>query len=237
MLAAFEGVYAYHDNTSLVLVATDTTLFAVIDEAKYPLRALGNDRFLNGVGDTIPFRRRADGAVTRFVERGVLFERRDPNVDPEVAADVRARPRPLDGRGRALRIRYTMPVDMGGGIAVGNAADAGLDAASVLRLVGRVVDGTYPEVHSVLVYRSGKIVVEEYFYAYDRDRKHQMRSATKSVISALAGIAIDRGALAGEDELVTKRLPYRRYASPDPRKERLTIKDLLTMRSGLACDD
>jgi CubicO group peptidase (beta-lactamase class C family) len=237
VLATFDGVYAYHGNTSIILVATDTNLFAVLDEAKYPLRALGNDRFLNGAGDTIPFRRGANGVVTGFVERGVFFERRDPNVDPEIAADVRATARPLGPGGRPLAIRYVMPADMGDGIQIGNAADVGLDSASVIQLVSRVVDGTYPDVHSILAFRSGKLVVEEYFYAYDRDRKHQMRSATKSVVSALAGIAIDRGLLLGEDELVTKRLPYQHYAAPDARKEGLTIKDLLTMRSGLACDD
>ena len=50
-LAEYQGVYAYHGGTSIVLVAGDTLLFAVIDEAKYPLRPLGDDRFLNGAGD------------------------------------------------------------------------------------------------------------------------------------------------------------------------------------------
>ena len=66
---------------------------------------------------------------------------------------------------------------------------------------------------------------------------HQMRSATKSVVSALVGIAIDRGLIANENELVRKRLPYTSYANPDPRKDALTLRDFLTMQSGLACDD
>ncbi len=103
--------------------------------------------------------------------------------------------------------------------------------------MNRIGDGTYPDVHGVLIYRAGKLVVEEYFYEYDRDRAHQMRSASKSIVSALVGIAIDRAALSGDSELVTKRFPYESYANPDPRKERLTLRDLLTMRSGLACDD
>ncbi|HST08050.1 MAG TPA: serine hydrolase, partial [Gemmatimonadaceae bacterium] len=118
-----------------------------------------------------------------------------------------------------------------------NAAEMGFDTATICAMVRRVVDGTYPDVHSILVYRGGRLVIEEYFYGYDRDRPHQMRSATKSVVSMLAGIAIDRGFLAGESELVTKRLPYASYANPDPRKDALTLRDLLTMQSGLACDD
>jgi CubicO group peptidase (beta-lactamase class C family) len=79
--------------------------------------------------------------------------------------------------------------------------------------------------------------MEEYFYDYDGDRPHQMRSLTKSVVSILAGIAIDRGLLESDTTLVTKHLPYERYANPDPRKAELRLRDLLTMRSGLACDD
>jgi CubicO group peptidase (beta-lactamase class C family) len=120
---------------------------------------------------------------------------------------------------------------------VGDASGRGLDPASVARLVERVLDGTYPDVHSILVHRGGRLVVEEYFYGYDRERPHQMRSATKSIVSALVGIAIDRGVLKGDGERVADHLPYERYDNPDPRKDRLTLRDLLTMRSGLACDD
>jgi CubicO group peptidase (beta-lactamase class C family) len=56
-------------------------------------------------------------------------------------------------------------------------------------------------------------------------------------VSALVGIAIDRGALTGDTELAMKRLPYKQYANPSPLKKRITLRDLLTMRSGFACDD
>ncbi|MDB4891571.1 MAG: beta-lactamase [Gemmatimonadetes bacterium] len=236
-LAEFEGVYAYHGSMSLAIVAADSIVFAIIDEARYPLRPLGADRFLNAVGDTIPFRRGADGVVSGFVERGVFFARRTPAVDATVAASVRAVPRQLGADGRPVAYVYKAPVDRGDGIRVGNVGDVGLDSATVMRVVNRVVDGSYPDVHGILVYRRGKLVVEEYFYGYDRDRVHQMRSASKSVVSALVGIAIDRGALSGDSELVTKRLPYASYGNPDPRKDRLMLRDLLSMRSGLACDD
>jgi CubicO group peptidase (beta-lactamase class C family) len=67
-----------------------------------------------------------------------------------------------------------------------------------------------------------------------------MRSATKSIVSALVGLAVDQKKLAGERERVLPRLAYgglTAYANPDPRKAALTLGDLLTMRSGLACDD
>lgn len=236
-LTDYEGVYEYQGGTKLVIVGAEPLLFAVLDDAKYPLRPIEVDTFQNAGGDTIPFRRSADGSVSGFVERGVFFARLSPAVDPEIAAAVRARPRPLGADGRAVSYEYRRPADLGDGLAVGEVSQAGLDRAIATRLVDRVVDGTYKDVHGILVSRGGRLVIEEYFYEYDRDRVHQMRSASKSVVSTLVGIAIDRGALAGDGELVLKRLQYESYANADPRKDQLTLRDLLTMRSGLACDD
>jgi CubicO group peptidase (beta-lactamase class C family) len=231
-LAEYEGVFAYHGTATIALVATDTMLYAVLDDAKYPLRFLGADRFLNGGGDTIPFRKTATGTVSGFVERGVFFPRRTPVVDSAIAEIVRAVPRTAS----AEPYRYSVPAALGDGIRTGDAPAAGLDSAMIERLVSRVVDRTYPDVHAILVHRGGKLVLEEYFYNHDRDRRHQMRSLTKSVVSAVAGLAVDRGLLR-EDERVLARMPYERYANPDPRKDAITLRDLLTMQSGLACDD
>ena len=236
-LTDYEGVYEYQSGTKLVIVGAEPLLFAVLDDARYPLRPLGIDTFQNAGGETIPFRRSADGSVSGFVERGVFYARLSPAVDPEIAAAVRARPRPVGPDGRAVPYEYRMPADLGDGLAVGELSQAGLDRAVATRLVGRVVDGTYKDLHGILVHRAGRLVIEEYFYEYDRDRVHQMRSASKSVVSTLVGIAIDRGVLSGDGELVLKRLPYEAYANADPRKGRLTLRDLLTMRSGLACND
>jgi len=232
VLSEYQGIYAYHGSSSLALVAGDSTLYAVIDEAKYPLRWLARDRFLNGVGDTIPFRRDAAGVVSGFVERGVYFPRKTTVVDPRTSALVRARP-----HAAGASYSYLAPRDMSDGISVGSPVDAGFARTDIDRLVSRVTDGTYPDVHSILVYRRGKLVIEEYFYGYDEGQPHQMRSLTKSIVSTLAGIAIDRGLLAGEHEPVTRRLAYERYANPDPRKTAITLKDLLTMQSGLGCND
>jgi hypothetical protein len=168
-LAEYEGVYAYHGGTSLVIVATDTILFAVIDEAKYPLRPLGGDRFVNAGGETIPFRRGTDGVVSGFVERSVFFARRTPVIDAAMAEAVRAVPRPVGTDGRPAPYVYAIPADIADGLRVGDVTEAGFDTASVARLVNRVLDGTYPDVHGILVYRGGRLVVEEYFYGYDRE--------------------------------------------------------------------
>jgi len=96
-LTDYEGVYEYQSGTKLVVVGAEPLLFAVLDDARYPLRPLGIDTFQNAGGETIPFRRSADGSVSGFVERGVFYARLSPAVDPEIAAAVRARPRPTTG--------------------------------------------------------------------------------------------------------------------------------------------
>jgi|GEM_PF-817858 len=229
-LADYVGVYDYAAGGTIELVAGDA-LLAVLDEARYPLRQAGRDRFVNGQGDTIPFHRDAGGAVLGFVERGTFYRRRSPRVSPASAA--LAYPRPPG----AAAYRYHPPADRGDGIAVGDIARTPLGVETAERIVGGVLDGTWADVHGVLLYQGGRLVLEEYFYGYGPDRPHQLRSATKSVVGALAGIAVARGALRGVTEPVLPRLPYAGYENADPRKERLTLGDLLTMRAGLACDD
>lgn len=230
-LGDLAGTYRYHGGTTIALVPGDSQLVAVLDEAKYPLRYIGADRVINGPGDTIPFRRDAAGVVTGFVEGGTFFERLTPAVDS--AAAQLLWPRPRD----AAPYAYQPPPELGDGIAVGDLASAGLDSSVAHAIVRGVLDGTYADLHGVLVYRRGRLVLEEYFYGYHRDRPHQMRSATKSVVSALAGIAVGQGLLSGEQEPVLARLPYTDYANPHPQKQALTLGDLLTHRTGLACDD
>ena len=71
---------------------------------------------------------------------------------------------------------------------------------------------------------------------FDAARPHQMRSLTKSVIALLAGIAADRHAFDPRAPIVPQ-LGYDALANPDPRKARITTLDLLSHRSGLACND
>lgn len=111
-----------------------------------------------------------------------------------------------------------------------------MPCAVAAQIVNGVLDGTYPDVRAIAVHHNGALVLEEYFYDYDRDRPHQMRSLTKSVVSLLAGAAVDRGLLRA-DEPVIARLGYASIENPDPRKERITLVDLLSNQSGLACDD
>lgn len=229
-LAEYEGRYAYHDGQSVDLVADGPTLVAILGEGKYPLRRVGPDLFENGGGDRIPFVRNPAGRVVAFREDGQTYERLSADVPP--ASRQLLRPRPP---GEATDAAYRPPPSLDDGIATGSADTHALPPAIAETLVQGVLDGRYPDVHAILVFRGGRLLLEEYFYGYDRTRTHQMRSLTKTVIALLAGIAIDRGALQADTPMLDGLGDD--TAASDPRKRHITLADLLSHRSGLACDD
>ena len=106
-----------------------------------------------------------------------------------------------------------------------------------------------PNIHSVLVVRRGSLVFEHYRRGVDQrwgrdlgevtygpDVKHDVRSASKSVISLLIGIALERKLIANIDQTIFSFLPQ--YASlRTPAKERITLRHLLTMSSGIAWNE
>jgi CubicO group peptidase (beta-lactamase class C family) len=133
---------------------------------------------------------------------------------------------------------YRAPEAVGDGWETGDAVEAGLDPALLTAAVNAVRDGEYDDVDSMLVARHGRLVHEAYFGGFDRNRPHDLRSATKSITSMLIGIAVDDGLLSGADERVLARLPeYAGHQNPDARKEEIRVEHLLAMTPGLDCDD
>lgn len=91
------------------------------------------------------------------------------------------------------------------------------------------------QLHSILVARHGRLVFERYYNGYGPDSPHDMRSATKSITALLVGMAIDDGAIFNVDQPMMR---YLRDAYPEvDDKDGISIRHLLTMSSGLACDD
>lgn len=106
------------------------------------------------------------------------------------------------------------------------AADPSLDAIAARA-------AAMPRLRSLLVSREGEIVFERYYNGARRDRLANIKSASKSIISTLVGIAIARD-LVELDDPIAKYFAEDLGAKPDPRKLTITVEDLLTMRSGLA---
>jgi CubicO group peptidase (beta-lactamase class C family) len=120
----------------------------------------------------------------------------------------------------------------------GSLDDAGLAAARLQKLEAAVRAGDFKRIGSVAIARHGKLVYEAYFDG-DAATLRDTRSATKSLTSALVGLAIADGKLPGVDARVLTLLPERarKLQNADPRKRRITVEDLLTMSGPLECDD
>ena len=89
-----------------------------------------------------------------------------------------------------------------------------------------------PRLHSLIVSWRGQVLVERYFNGARAARSANIKSASKSVISALVGIAIDRKLLGGVKQPIGPFFPELSSPSDGP-KRAITIEDLLTMRAGL----
>ncbi len=108
----------------------------------------------------------------------------------------------------------------------------GLDAAILADTVARA--RRLPRIRSLLILRDGQELAQHRFNGGPPlDRPVNIKSASKSVLSALVGIAIAKGVLTGTDQRVLSVLGSEAPRDPDPRLARLTVEDLLTMRAGL----
>jgi CubicO group peptidase (beta-lactamase class C family) len=93
--------------------------------------------------------------------------------------------------------------------------------------------GELPRLHSLLVSHRGTLVVERYFNGARATRAANVKSVSKSVISALVGIAIERGHIPGVEQPIGGYFREILRAPDAAAKRAITVRDLLTMRSGL----
>lgn len=88
-------------------------------------------------------------------------------------------------------------------------------------------------VQSLIIQKNDEIIHEQYNGSIDGNDPTNIKSASKSIISLLIGIAIDKGFIDGVDQTIGDFFPEYFEQNPDPAKAAITIQDLLTMRSGL----
>ncbi|MFC1791091.1 serine hydrolase domain-containing protein [Gemmatimonadota bacterium] len=148
------------------------------------------------------------------------------------------------------RARYvhSVPEEVADGWETASVESLGMDLEPLTRMMDSLRAGAYEEVHSVIIIKDDRLVFEEYFPGHDfgysgqnfhgayvdfgRNTRHNTHSATKSVISALVGLAIDQGFVANEYESAFDFFPaYAVFAVGG--KDAITIRDMLTMTSGL----
>jgi CubicO group peptidase (beta-lactamase class C family) len=138
---------------------------------------------------------------------------------------------------------YQRPPQLGDGWAVGSLEEVGIAVGPLRAMIEKEIEPPADSVHSLYVHglllaRHGKLVFEEYFHGFHRDEPHDTRSASKSLTAALVGAAIQEGAaLTPMSSVLDVLFDGNPPAGTDPRKARLSVEHLLTMSSGLDCDD
>jgi len=140
---------------------------------------------------------------------------------------------------------YAVPPALDDGWSTGSLEQAGIDRRRIEAMTDWVRAHPELNVHAVLIERGGRLVYEEYFSGkdeqwgrpvkfvkFDREMKHDLRSVTKSVVSALVGSAISSGAIASLDAPLLDYFPeYRDLQTPERRQ--ITIRHALMMGAGL----
>lgn len=170
-----------------------------------------------------------------FGSRGGTFDFERVDGDPASHFYARGRePRPWS---------YHPPPPSGDGWPVGTLSEVGIDVEPLRAMIEKEIQPTAESVHSLYVHgmliaRHGKLVFEEYFHGFSRDEPHDTRSASKSLAATLVGATIESGAdLTPASSVLDVLYGGHPPADTDPRKLRLSVEHLLTMSSGLDCDD
>lgn len=143
---------------------------------------------------------------------------------------------------------YDPPEFINDGMEVGTLAEVGLDTQMILNAAGRIKEGKYKEIHSMLIYKDGLLVFEEYYpghvykwdgpayhgnyVQWDREMMHTAMSTSKSFTSACIGIAVEKGFIKSVHQSIFDYLPEYQHLNKEG-KDQITIEHLLTMSSGL----
>ena len=127
---------------------------------------------------------------------------------------------------------YRAPLPRLDGWRTGTAQAMKMDAAALQLIIRGLaqadpIGDSLPRVHSLLVARHGVLVLDEYFYGYSEDRLHDLRSASKTMTSIMAGAAMYHGATFSMSSPIDTAAALKG----------ITIGHLLTHSSGLECDD
>lgn len=129
------------------------------------------------------------------------------------------------------------PPDTGDGWVVSTPDAEGINETALQRSLEHLVNQGSGGIDAVVVVRNDRLVAEAYYNGYDRDTLHDVRSVTKSITSALTGIAIDRGLVTLDDSIAQHIPNFESYPGIDDRKRSIRIEHLLNMRTGMDCND
>lgn len=143
-------------------------------------------------------------------------------------------PRLPDGDGN-ITYTYRPPDQLDDGLAT-SALPTGDAKGAISKVVERIINQEFGHIKSLLVMQNSQLVVEEYFFGYDREQLQRINSCTKSVASLLLGIALGNHPDINVDRAVFSLFPE--YDSlKTPAYAAVSLEHLLTMTSGIAWDE
>ncbi len=112
----------------------------------------------------------------------------------------------------------------------------GMDSAKLM-IADEFIQNRLPDAFSLLVVKNGYLVFEKYYSWGSPEKYAVVHSVTKSVMSALIGIALEKGHLKSVDQKLFEFFPEYITDESDPRKKEISLKDLLTMSAGFRWND
>jgi CubicO group peptidase (beta-lactamase class C family) len=128
---------------------------------------------------------------------------------------------------------YQRPEKISEGWETASLKEVDIDSEKIDEMMHEILSGNDRNIHSILLIKNGKLVLEEYFYGYNREKLHFLASVSKSITSVLIGISIDQKLTADVEtkayELFSKYIGTKWIDQKYP----ITLQHVLTMAAGL----
>lgn len=110
----------------------------------------------------------------------------------------------------------------------------GVDSLKLAEVMDQLLNSKL-RVHSLLVVRNGRIVLEANFYPFQPDGLHDLASVTKAITATIIGLAIHKGFIQDVHQPVLGFFPDYKIKNIDERKKSMLLENLLSMRDGIQC--
>ena len=143
---------------------------------------------------------------------------------------------------------YKKPEQKDDGWSVSTLKEAGMNRYLIENMIKKILIGDFDIIHALLIVKNGKLVLDDFYkkrltvvdsYVNNTDIElHAMMSVTKSIISLMMGIAIEKDIVGSIDDRVYPYFPeYKSYKNWSKQKSGITIKDFLMMAHGLSWEE
>jgi CubicO group peptidase (beta-lactamase class C family) len=130
---------------------------------------------------------------------------------------------------------YQVPEQLDDGWSVSSLQEEDMDTGIIEQVTSKIMSKQFRGIHSLLIVKNGVLVHEAYFEDYQRSSLHTVYSITKSISSALIGIAIDQNMIHSIEDPVLSFFPQ--YSIPDSNKQKIALRHILTLTSGFNWDE